>query len=111
MKVSDKDEDPLVPRRKTTIKTGSCCSSRCLVLTVGVLSVMLSMMVLLPSLYLLVSEKAWNMVRKSCHDWLEQNHWDMKVLINDKVDIDEEYYTISGDKSSVESGQLVGWQP
>ena len=79
MKVSDKDDDPLVPRRKTTVKTVSSCSSRCLVLMVGVLSVLVSMFVLLPSLYLLVSEKAWEMVRMSCYDWLEKNHWDIKV--------------------------------
>jgi len=48
---------------------------------VGFLSVMASMLVLLPSLYLLVSQKAWQMVRESCHDWLEKNHWDVKVEI------------------------------
>ena len=81
MKVSDKDDDPLVPRRKTTVRTGSCCSPRGLVLMVGLLSVLLSMMVLLPSLYLLVSEKAWEMVRMSYYDWLEKNHWDIKELM------------------------------
>jgi len=40
---------------------------------------MVSMLVLLPSLYLLVSQKAWQMVKESCHDWLEKNHWDVKV--------------------------------
>eukprot|EP00091_Calanus_sinicus_P000437 TRINITY_DN10375_c0_g1_i1.p1 TRINITY_DN10375_c0_g1~~TRINITY_DN10375_c0_g1_i1.p1 ORF type:complete len:152 (+),score=43.50 TRINITY_DN10375_c0_g1_i1:65-457(+) len=37
------------------------------------------MVVLLPSLYMLVRQEAWKMVREACHDWLEQNHWDLKV--------------------------------
>ena len=46
---------------------------------VGVLSVLLGMVVLLPSLYMLVRQEAWKMVREACHEWLEQNHWDLKV--------------------------------
>ena len=46
---------------------------------VGVLSVMVSMVVLLPSLYMLVRQEAWQRVREVCHDWLEQNHWDIQV--------------------------------
>ena len=46
---------------------------------VGVLSVLLGMVVLLPSLYMLVRQEAWKMVRETCHEWLELNHWDLKV--------------------------------
>jgi len=46
---------------------------------VGVLSVLVSMVVLLPSLYMLVRQEAWQRVREVCHDWLEQNHWDIQV--------------------------------
>ena len=46
---------------------------------VGVLSVLVSMVVLLPSLYMLVRQEAWQRVREVCHEWLEQNHWDIQV--------------------------------
>lgn len=43
------------------------------------MSVIMSMVVLLPSLYMLVRKEAWKVVRDACHTWLEQNHWDIKV--------------------------------
>lgn len=46
---------------------------------VGIFSVMMSMLVLLPSLYMLVRKEAWQMVRDACNAWLEQNHWDIQV--------------------------------
>ena len=80
-KQTEKDNDPLVPSYQLLTRTGCCpcCSPRCLVLMVGVLSVLVGMVVLLPSLYMLVWQEAWQMVREACHDWLEQNHWDIKV--------------------------------
>jgi hypothetical protein len=77
MKRSEKDNDPLVPNKKSEARTG--CFPRSLILMVGVLSVLMSMMVLLASLYMLVSQMARQVVKKSCQDWLEKNHWDVKV--------------------------------
>jgi len=80
-KESEKDDDPLVPSYQPLPRTGCCpcCSPRCLVLLVGIFSVLMSMVVLLPSLYMLVRKEAWKVVRDACHTWLEQNHWDIKV--------------------------------
>jgi hypothetical protein len=69
MKQSEKDNDPLVPNKKS------------------VLSVLVSMMVLLPSLYMLVRQKAWQVGKKSCQDWLEKNHWDVKVRQIKKITV------------------------
>jgi len=78
---SEKDGDPLVPSHHTLTRTGCCpcCSPRCLLLLVGLISVLVSMVFLLPSLYMLVEQEAWQVVRESCHGWLEKNHWDVKV--------------------------------
>eukprot|EP00092_Neocalanus_flemingeri_P034149 GFUD01037137.1.p1 GENE.GFUD01037137.1~~GFUD01037137.1.p1 ORF type:complete len:247 (+),score=69.06 GFUD01037137.1:358-1098(+) len=81
MKKSEKDNDPLVPTHHPLTRTGCCpcCSPRCLVLLVGVLSLLVSLVVLLPSLYMLVWLEGWQVVRSACHEWLEKNHWDIKV--------------------------------
>eukprot|EP00092_Neocalanus_flemingeri_P004305 GFUD01004628.1.p1 GENE.GFUD01004628.1~~GFUD01004628.1.p1 ORF type:complete len:245 (+),score=55.56 GFUD01004628.1:354-1088(+) len=80
-KQTEKDNDPLVPTHHPLTRTGCCpcCSPRCLVLLVGVLSVLVSLVVLLPSLYMLVSQEALQVIRSACHEWLEKNHWDVKV--------------------------------
>ena len=81
MKKSEKDNDPLVPTHHPLTRTGCCpcCSPRCVVLLVGVLSVLVSLVVLLPSLYMLLKQEAWQMVMRAGQDWLETNHWDLKV--------------------------------
>ena len=78
MKQSEKDNHPLVPNKNSQPKAS--CFPRCLILMVGVLSVLVSMMVLLPSLYMLVSQMARQVVKKSCQDWLKKNPWDVKVI-------------------------------
>lgn len=77
----EKDSIPLVPTHYPLARTGAChcCSPRCLLLLVGVLSVLVSLVVLLPSFYMLVKQDVWQVVREACQGWLEKNHWDIKV--------------------------------
>ena len=54
---------------------------RCLVLCTGTLSILLSLSVVLPSVLLLVNSNSWNYIKQTSQQWLEGNHWDLKVLL------------------------------
>eukprot|EP00092_Neocalanus_flemingeri_P058544 GFUD01069760.1.p1 GENE.GFUD01069760.1~~GFUD01069760.1.p1 ORF type:complete len:231 (+),score=65.68 GFUD01069760.1:83-775(+) len=56
-----------------------CFSSRCLVLTTGCFSVMLSLLPVIPCLFVLVRGQAWDLARLSVREWLQENHGDKKV--------------------------------
>ena len=54
--------------------------SRALILTTGLLSVLLSLAVLLPSVLLLVNSSYWHNLHSALEGWLERHPWDRKVL-------------------------------
>ena len=54
--------------------------SRALILTTGLLSVLLSLGVLLPSVLLLVNSSYWHSLHSALEGWLERHPWDRKVL-------------------------------
>eukprot|EP00090_Calanus_glacialis_P015974 TRINITY_DN25082_c0_g1_i2.p1 TRINITY_DN25082_c0_g1~~TRINITY_DN25082_c0_g1_i2.p1 ORF type:complete len:229 (+),score=40.40 TRINITY_DN25082_c0_g1_i2:112-798(+) len=60
-----------------------CFSSRCLVLSTGCFSAVLSLLVILPCVFVLVSSQAWNLGRQAVKQWLQENHGDKKV--NDAI--------------------------
>jgi len=53
--------------------------SRALILTTGLLSVLLSLGVLLPSVLLLVNSSYWHSLHSALEGWLERHPWDRKV--------------------------------
>jgi len=53
--------------------------SRALILTTGLLSVLLSLAVLLPSVLLLVNSSYWHNLHSALEGWLERHPWDRKV--------------------------------
>ena len=56
-----------------------CFSSRCLVLTTGCFSVVLSLLAVLPCVFVLVRGQAWDLGRRAVKEWLQENHGDKKV--------------------------------
>ena len=54
---------------------------RGLVLWAAVLSLVLGLAVILPSVLLLVNTSTWHHVNKSIQRWLVENHWDRQVAI------------------------------
>lgn len=58
-----------------------CFSSRCLVLSTGCFSAVLSLLVILPCVFVLVSSQAWNLGRQAVKQWLQENHGDKKVTL------------------------------
>ena len=56
-----------------------CFSSRCIVLSTGCFSAVLSLLVILPCVFVLVSTQAWNLGRQAVKKWLQENHGDKKV--------------------------------
>ena len=58
-----------------------CFSSRCIVLSAGCFSAVLSLLVLLPCVFVLVSTQAWNLGRQTVKQWLQENHGDKKVTL------------------------------
>jgi len=66
--------------QKVRHKDGCLCfSSRCLVLWTGCLWVLLSLLALLPCVFVLVSSPAWDLGRQAVKGWLQENHGDKKV--------------------------------
>ena len=53
--------------------------SQALILTTGILSVLLSLGVLLPSVLLLVNTSYWHNLHSALEGWLERHPWDRKV--------------------------------
>ena len=53
---------------------------RGLVLWAAVLSLVLGLAVILPSVLLLVNTSTWHHVNKSIQRWLVENHWDRQVV-------------------------------
>ena len=54
---------------------------RGLVLWAAVLSLVLGLAVILPSVLLLVNASTWHHVNKAIQRWLVENHWDRQVAI------------------------------
>ena len=54
---------------------------RGLVLWAAVLSLVLGLAVILPSVLLLVNASTWHHVNMSIQRWLVENHWDRQVAI------------------------------
>jgi len=66
--------------QKVRTKGGCCCfSSRCLVLTTGCLSTVVSLLTVLPCVYVLVSDQVWALARVAAREWLQLNQGDKKV--------------------------------
>ena len=66
--------------QKVRTKGGCCCfSSRCLVLTTGCLSTVVSLLTVLPCVYVLVSDQVWDLARVAAREWLQLNQGDKKV--------------------------------
>ena len=57
------------------------CPGRGLVLWAAVLSLVLALAVILPSVLLLVNASTWHYVNKAIQRWLVENHWDRQVAI------------------------------
>jgi len=56
-----------------------CFSARCIVLSTGCFSVVLSLVVILPSVFVLVRSQAWDLIEQGVRGWLQENHGDKKV--------------------------------
>ena len=61
------------------LQAPACCSSRCQVLSIGIISSFLSVTTMIMSMVLLVTDNSWNMVMQKAQLWLEENKWDIKV--------------------------------
>ena len=58
-----------------------CSQGRGLVLCTSLLSLLLSLAVLLPSLLLLVNGASWQQLDRAVEGWLERHPWDRKVMV------------------------------
>ena len=65
--------------KKTGLEGGVKERGRCPVVWCAVFSVLLSLVVIVPSLLLLVDISYWEKMKNILQEWLESNHWDLKV--------------------------------
>ena len=57
-------------------------SLRYIVLSTGILSSMLSLLLMTISMVVLVMDNTWHLVMDMAELWLQENHWDIKVSID-----------------------------
>ena len=67
---------------KDYIQSPHYCSSHYIVLSVGILSSMLSLLLMIISMVMLVMDNTWHLVMDMAELWLQENHWDIKVSID-----------------------------
>jgi hypothetical protein len=68
---------------KDYIPSHPYCSLHYLVLGTGILSSMLSLVLVIISMVVLVMDNTWHLVMDMAELWLQENHWDIKVCIQD----------------------------
>ena len=68
-------------RRMLSPCPAPCSQGRGLVLCTSLLSLLLSLAVLLPSLLLLVNGASWQQLDRAVEGWLERHPWDRKVMV------------------------------
>jgi len=74
-----------------------CLSSRCLVLTTGCCSVLLSLAALLPCVFLLVSSSAWYLTRQAARQWVSQGGVELTHALGTALDwLEENYHSVMG---------------
>jgi hypothetical protein len=66
---------------KDYIPSPHYCSLRYLVLGTGILSSMLSLVLMIISMVVLVMDNTWHLVMEMAELWLQDNHWDIKACI------------------------------
>ena len=68
---------------KDHIPSPHYCSLRYLVLGAGILSSMLSLLLMIFAMVVLVMDNTWHLVMEMAELWSQENHWDIKVCIQD----------------------------
>ena len=66
---------------KDYIPSPHYCSLRYLVLGTGILSSMLSLVLMTIAMVVLLMDNTWHLVMETAELWLQENHWDIKVCI------------------------------
>ena len=66
---------------KDYIPSPHYCSLRYLVLGTGMVSSLLSLLLMIISMVALVMDNTWHLVMDEAELWLQENHWDIKVSI------------------------------
>ena len=72
-------------RLKTLLSRSHKYSSRCLVMNIGILSSMLSIIIMTTCMVIITTDNTWDVVMKNTYRWIQENHWDSKAS---KINLD-----------------------
>ena len=69
------------PKLKTILSRSRDYSLRCLVMNIGILSSMLSMIIMTTCMVMITTDNTWNEVVKNTYRWIQENHWGAKASL------------------------------